>query len=155
MVPGGISARSILQTVFGNDADDLSNAPRDTSLQRAILEACVCGQADRSACRQMLSVPRRSGLGTTGLPDVEVSPGIWSAVDRIYAALPHCDAFSPLAEERKRKEVDMERFGKLELDYLAEVIASGSLNSKTGKFTTRLEERFAAWVGAEYARGNE
>lgn len=45
----------------------------------------------------------------------------------------------------------MERFGKLELDYLAEVIASGSLNSKTGKFTTRLEERFAAWVGVEYA----
>ncbi|MDE3000540.1 MAG: DegT/DnrJ/EryC1/StrS family aminotransferase [Gemmatimonadota bacterium] len=45
----------------------------------------------------------------------------------------------------------MERFGKLELDYLAEVIASGSLNSHTGEFTTRLEERFAAWVGAEYA----
>ncbi len=45
----------------------------------------------------------------------------------------------------------MERFGQLELDYLAKVIASGTLNSKTGKFTTRLEERFAEWVGAEYA----
>lgn len=45
----------------------------------------------------------------------------------------------------------MERFGQLELDYLAKVIASGSLNSKTGKFTTRLEERFAKWVGVEYA----
>lgn len=45
----------------------------------------------------------------------------------------------------------MERFGQLELDYLAKVIASGTLNSKTGKFTSQLEERFAKWVGAEYA----
>ena len=45
----------------------------------------------------------------------------------------------------------MERFGQLELDYLAKVIASGTLNSKTGKFTPELEERFAKWVGAEQA----
>lgn len=36
LVPGGISERSILQTVFGDAADDLSRATGVTSLQRAI-----------------------------------------------------------------------------------------------------------------------
>ncbi|MCE2438034.1 MAG: DUF5596 domain-containing protein [Candidatus Latescibacteria bacterium] len=45
LVPGGISERSILQTVFGNAADDLSRAPGDTSLQRAMLEHVSSGRA--------------------------------------------------------------------------------------------------------------
>ena len=44
MVPGGISAQSLLQTVFGNAADDLNRAPGDTSLQRAILEHVSSGR---------------------------------------------------------------------------------------------------------------
>ena len=45
LLPGGISERSILQTVFGNTADDLSRAPNDTSLQRALLELVSSGRA--------------------------------------------------------------------------------------------------------------
>ena len=44
LVPGGISHRSILQTVFGNAADDLSRAPGDTSLQRAMLRHVSSGR---------------------------------------------------------------------------------------------------------------
>ena len=44
LVPGGISKRSILQTVFGNAADDLSRAPGDTSLQRAMLKHVSLGR---------------------------------------------------------------------------------------------------------------
>ena len=43
LVPGGISERSILQTVFGNAADDLRKAPGDTSLQRAIRDHVSAG----------------------------------------------------------------------------------------------------------------
>ena len=44
LVPGGISKRSILQTVFGTAADDLSRAPGDTSLQRAMLKHVSLGR---------------------------------------------------------------------------------------------------------------
>lgn len=44
LVPGGISHRSILQTVFGDAADDLGRAPGDTSLQRAMLEHVSSGR---------------------------------------------------------------------------------------------------------------
>ena len=44
LVPGGISERSILQTVFGNAADDLSRATGVTSLQRAIQEHVSAGR---------------------------------------------------------------------------------------------------------------
>lgn len=44
LVPGGISEWSIRRTVFGNAADDLSEAPCDTSLQRAMLEHVSAGR---------------------------------------------------------------------------------------------------------------
>ena len=150
MVPSGISARSILQTVFGNDADDLSNAPRDTSLQRAILEHVSAGRPIDPRAGKCFLFPEDLDWGRQVYRTSKFPP----ASGRLligYTRRYHTATPSAAGRRKKRKEVDMERFGKLELDYLAEVIASGSLNSKTGKFTTRLEERFAAWVGAEYA----
>ena len=44
LLPGGISERSILQTVFGNASSDLSDAPMDTSLQRAMRDHVSMGR---------------------------------------------------------------------------------------------------------------
>ena len=44
LLPGGISERSILQTVFGNASTDLGDAPMDTSLQRAIRDHVSLGR---------------------------------------------------------------------------------------------------------------
>ena len=44
LIPGGISETSILQTVFGGVPEDLSRAPRETTLQRAILDHLLDGK---------------------------------------------------------------------------------------------------------------
>ena len=59
-------------------------------------------------------------------------------------------AGAPHAPTETIEEMSMERFGQPELDYLKQVIASGKLGSKSGEFTTKLEERFAEWLGAEH-----
>ena len=45
LVPTATGADNVLRHVFGNLPDDLSEAPRDTALQRAILDVLQSGRA--------------------------------------------------------------------------------------------------------------
>jgi hypothetical protein len=45
LVPTGIRDDSVLRNVFGGMPDDLEKAPRDTALQRAILEVLQSGRS--------------------------------------------------------------------------------------------------------------